>query len=112
MGGDNVTVRDATVHDLVEWLVKRKEWGIMGGKDQYLVVGRTAWDFRCLTDKDSDWGNKLLLLAAVRNMLALVIESSMWDSNDFAIPYPTYFHPKKDRNVLAWQGRMRKSERK
>ncbi|KAI6673491.1 hypothetical protein NL676_001397 [Syzygium grande] len=89
-GSDNVTVRDATALDLVEWLVKRKEWEIMGGKDHFLVAGRTAWDFRLLTDKDSDWGNKFLLLSAVRNMLALVVDSSPWDLNDLAIPYPTY----------------------
>ncbi|KAL0383669.1 UNVERIFIED_CONTAM: Xyloglucan galactosyltransferase MUR3 [Sesamum calycinum] len=55
---------------------------------------------RRLTDQESDWGNKLLFLPAARNMSMLVVESSPWHGNDFGIPYPTYFHPAKDAEVL------------
>ncbi|XP_059297500.1 xyloglucan galactosyltransferase MUR3 [Lycium ferocissimum] len=107
--GYNTSMRDAASVDLLDWLQKRPEWNIMGGKDHFLVAGRITWDFRRL---DSDWGNKLLLLPAARNMSMLVVESSPWSANDFGIPYPTYFHPAKDDEVFIWQDRMRKLERK
>ncbi|XP_030528068.1 xyloglucan galactosyltransferase MUR3-like [Rhodamnia argentea] len=110
--GYNISVRDAASLDLVEWLMKRPEWNIMGGKDHFLVAGRITWDFRRLSDEEKDWGNKLLFLPAARNMSMLVVESSPWNANDFGIPYPTYFHPAKDADVFTWQDRMRKLERK
>ncbi|KAJ6728959.1 EXOSTOSIN HEPARAN SULFATE GLYCOSYLTRANSFERASE -RELATED [Salix viminalis] len=110
--GHNVSRRDAASLDLVEWLMKRPEWGIMQGRDHFLVAGRITWDFRRLTDEESDWGNKLLFLPAAKNMSMLVVESSPWNANDFGIPYPTYFHPAKDADVFIWQDRMRKLERK
>ncbi|KAJ4956738.1 hypothetical protein NE237_013521 [Protea cynaroides] len=109
--GYNTSVRDAASLALVDWLVKRPEWKVMGGKDHFLVAGRITWDFRRLSEKDSDWGSKLLFLPAAKNMSMLVVESSPWNSNDFAIPYPTYFHPSKDAEVFEWQDRMRKLER-
>ncbi|KAF5185093.1 Xyloglucan galactosyltransferase mur3 [Thalictrum thalictroides] len=109
--GYNISVRDAASLELVDWLSKRPEWGVMGGKDHFLVAGRITWDFRRLSDLDSDWGNKLLFLPAARNMSMLVVESSPWNANDFGIPYPTYFHPAKDADVFSWQDRMRKLDR-
>lgn len=109
--GNNISVRDGASLALVDWLTKRPEWGIMGGKDHFLVAGRITWDFRRQTDQESDWGNKLLLLPEARNMSTLVVESSPWNANDFGIPYPTYFHPAKDADVFVWQDRMRKLER-
>ncbi|XAR61042.1 hypothetical protein NMG60_11034622 [Bertholletia excelsa] len=110
--GYNISTRDAASLDLVEWLERRPEWSIMGGKDHFLVAGRITWDFRRLSDEESDWGNKLLFLPAAKNMSMLVVESSPWNANDFGIPYPTYFHPAKDADVFTWQDRMRKLERK
>ncbi|KAL9431201.1 hypothetical protein AB3S75_026395 [Citrus x aurantiifolia] len=110
--GYNISMRDAASLDLVNWLTKRPEWGIMGGKDHFLVAGRITWDFRRGSDVESDWGSKLLFLPATKNMSMLVVESSPWGANDFAIPYPTYFHPSKDAEVFDWQNRMRKLERK
>lgn len=110
--GYNISVRDAASLDLVDWLMKRPEWGYMGGKDHFLVAGRITWDFRRLSDSETDWGNKLLFLPAAKNMSMLVVESSPWNANDFGIPYPTYFHPAKDADVIAWQNRMRNLERK
>ncbi|KAL9436178.1 hypothetical protein AB3S75_022268 [Citrus x aurantiifolia] len=110
--GYNISMRDAASLDLVNWLTKRPEWGIMGGKDHFLVAGRITWDFRRGSDEESDWGSKLLFLPATKNMSMLVVESSPWGANDFAIPYPTYFHPSKDAEVFNWQNRMRKLERK
>ncbi|GLU03732.1 hypothetical protein SLE2022_209160 [Rubroshorea leprosula] len=110
--GYDISKRDAASLDLVDWLMKRPEWGIMGGQDHFLVAGRITWDFRRLTDGETDWGNKLLFLPAARNMSMLVVESSPWNANDYGIPYPTYFHPAKDADVFTWQDRMRKLERK
>lgn len=110
--GYNITMRDATSLALVDWLEKRPEWKVMGGRDHFLVAGRITWDFRRLSETESDWGNKLLFLPAAKNMSMLVVESSPWNANDFGIPYPTYFHPAKDAEVFQWQDRMRKLERK
>ncbi|PIN18468.1 Acetylglucosaminyltransferase EXT1/exostosin 1 [Handroanthus impetiginosus] len=110
--GHNISTRDAASLALVDWLMKRPEWGVMGGKDHFLVAGRITWDFRRLTDQVSDWGNKLLFLPAAKNMSMLVVESSPWNANDYGIPYPTYFHPARDADVFSWQHRMRKLERK
>ncbi|GJR66549.1 xyloglucan galactosyltransferase MUR3 [Tanacetum coccineum] len=110
--GYNISVRDAASKDLVEWLQKRDEWKLMNGKDHFLVGGRITWDFRRLSDEESDWGNKFLFLPAAKNMSMLLIESSPWNSNDFAIPYPTYFHPSRDDEVFDLQESMMKMERK
>ncbi|GMH02557.1 hypothetical protein Nepgr_004396 [Nepenthes gracilis] len=110
--GYNISVRDAASLDLVSWLMKRPEWKIMGGRDHFLVAGRITWDFRRLSDEETDWGSKLLFLPAAKNMSMLVVESSPWNANDFGIPYPTYFHPANDADVFTWQDRMRKLERK
>lgn len=110
--GYNTSMRDAASLALIDWLTKKPEWSIMGGKDHFLVAGRITWDFRRQSDQDTDWGNKLLFLPAANNMSMLVVESSPWNANDFGIPYPTYFHPAKDADVFVWQDRMRKSERK
>ncbi|KAI9124649.1 hypothetical protein K1719_004571 [Acacia pycnantha] len=110
--GYNISTRDAASLDLVDWLMKRPEWGIMNGRDHFLVAGRITWDFRRLTDEESDWGNKLMFLPAAKNMSMLVVESSPWNANDFGIPYPAYFHPAKDADVFIWQDRMRRLERK
>ncbi|XP_022996044.1 xyloglucan galactosyltransferase MUR3-like [Cucurbita maxima] len=110
--GYNISTRDRASLDLVDWLEKRPEWGVMGGRDHFLVAGRITWDFRRLSEEETDWGNKLLFLPAAKNMSMLVVESSPWNANDFGIPYPTYFHPAKDDDVFIWQDRMRKLERK
>ncbi|KAG2721000.1 hypothetical protein I3760_02G060800 [Carya illinoinensis] len=108
--GFNVSVRDANSLALVQWLADKPEWKRMWGRDHFLVGGRVAWDFRRQTDDDSDWGSKLMLLPESKNMTLLSIESSNAD-NDFAIPYPTYFHPSKDRQIISWQKKMRRTKR-
>ncbi|XXG54576.1 hypothetical protein AAC387_Pa03g2421 [Persea americana] len=110
-GGFNTTTRDSSSFDLVEWLVKKPEWQVLGGRDHFLVGGRITWDFRRQTDNETDWGNKFLFLPQVKNMTILTIESSPWSSYDFGIPYPTYFHPSKDIEVFQWQNRMRRQKR-
>ncbi|XXG80886.1 hypothetical protein AAC387_Pa09g1652 [Persea americana] len=110
-GGFNTSVRDFHSLELVKWLENKPEWRAFGGRDHFLVGGRITWDFRRPRDTDSEWGNKLLVLPQVKNMTVLVIESSPWSSYDIGVPYPTYFHPSKDREVSQWQRRMRGQKR-
>lgn len=98
--GFNTSVRDASSFSLLKWLAQKPEWERMCGRDHFLVGGRISWDFRRKTDDDSDWGSKLMFLPESKNMTLLSIESSSWN-NDFAIPYPTYFHPSNNRQVTS-----------
>ncbi|KAJ0019934.1 hypothetical protein Pint_32390 [Pistacia integerrima] len=108
---NTMKMKDIEALEFVKWLRRRPEWKRMHGRDHFLVGGRVSWDFLRATKNDSDWGNRLLRLPQTRNMTMLVIESSPWNNNDFAIPYPTYFHPSNDSEVLQWQNRMREQER-
>lgn len=110
--GSNMSMRDSGSLEIVKWLREKPEWNKMWGRDHFMVAGRITWDFRRWTDTDSEWGNKLMLLPESKNMTMLTIESSPWNSNDFAIPYPTYFHPSKDNEVFQWQNRMRRQRRR
>ncbi|GLU11597.1 hypothetical protein SLE2022_283340 [Rubroshorea leprosula] len=105
-------MRDYDALNLVKWLAAKPEWKRMWGGDHFLVAGRINWDFRRDPKNESDWGNELLNLPESRNMTTLVLESSPWNYNDFAIPYPTYFHPSSDIEVFQWQNRMRRLKRR
>ncbi|KAL3829117.1 hypothetical protein ACJIZ3_017919 [Penstemon smallii] len=111
-GNYNYSTRDKDSLELFKWLREKPEWDVMNGKDHFMVAGRITWDFRRGIDEDSGWGNKLMLIPESQNMTILTIESSPWNKNDFAIPYPTYFHPTSDEQVQQWQGKMRKQRRK
>ncbi|XP_040384448.1 xyloglucan galactosyltransferase KATAMARI1 homolog [Oryza brachyantha] len=107
----NASVKDALAEDLVGWLTRRPEWRAMGGRDHFFVPGRTTWDFRRRHDDAWEWGSKLLNYPAVQNMTAILVESSPYSRNNFAVPYPTYFHPATAADVAAWQDRVRAAER-
>ncbi|XWS35193.1 hypothetical protein CRYUN_Cryun21dG0105100 [Craigia yunnanensis] len=109
--GFNISVRDSASLSIVKWLAEKPEWKRMWGRDHFLVAGRIAWDFRRQTDNESDWGSKLRFLPESKNMSMLSIESSSWN-NDYAIPYPTCFHPSNDSEVFQWQDRMRRQKRR
>ncbi|CAN0854210.1 Xyloglucan galactosyltransferase MUR3 [Linum grandiflorum] len=105
-------VRDRYSVELIDWVRDKPEWKRMWGRDHFLVAGRISWDFRRVTDRDEHWGNKLMVLPEGKNMTMLTIESSPWNENDFAIPYPTDFHPETDYQVFEWQRRMRNVKRR
>jgi xyloglucan galactosyltransferase MUR3 len=110
---NSTAARDALAVDLVAWLARRTEWRAAGGRDHFLVAGRTTWDFRRETDADEGWGTKLLNVPAVRNMTALVLESSPWHRGaNLAVPYPTGFHPETAADVAARQEKARNAERR
>ncbi|OIT28904.1 putative xyloglucan galactosyltransferase gt11 [Nicotiana attenuata] len=96
----NTSMRDAGAIEVAKILKEKPEWKTMWGRDHFMIAGRITWDFRRGIEEDKAWGNKLMLLPEAQNMTILTIESSPWNRNDFAIPYPTYFHPSSDNDVF------------
>ncbi|TVU48406.1 hypothetical protein EJB05_08042, partial [Eragrostis curvula] len=109
--GHNASTKDALSLDLARWLTRRPEWRGMGGRDHFVISGRTAYDHQRDSDSDSEWGNKFLRVPAVQNMTVLVVEKTPWLDFPSPIPYPTYFHPAKDAEIFDWQRRMRAMKR-
>ncbi|KAJ7296892.1 hypothetical protein O6H91_23G058000 [Diphasiastrum complanatum] len=109
--GFKTMVRDADSKAIARWLRNQPGWKGMGGKDHFMVGGRVTWDFRRAGDSDDEWGNKLLFLPGIEQMTMLVLEASPWFPNDVGIPYPTYFHPKHDSEIVHWQKRVEGSKR-
>ncbi|KAK8480502.1 hypothetical protein V6N12_073044 [Hibiscus sabdariffa] len=106
----DVSTRDSTGIDLVDWLTRKPEWKRNLGKDHFLISGRIARDFRRKSDRKSDWGSNFRLLPGSENMTMLTIESGS-SKNDVAVPYPTYFHPSTNFQVHEWQQFLRKQNR-
>ncbi|KAK7260817.1 hypothetical protein RIF29_27115 [Crotalaria pallida] len=44
--------------------------------------------------------------------MKLLIERQPWHVNDIGIPHPTYFHPHSDNDIIAWQLKIIRSNRK
>ncbi|TXG72652.1 hypothetical protein EZV62_001231 [Acer yangbiense] len=111
--GHRTSVRDASGFELVKWLTEKPEWKKMWGIDHFLVTGRISRDFMRKSDNNSEWGSKFRFLPEARNMSMLSVESSLnnINNNDFAIPYPTSFHPSTEIEVSQWQDRMRRQNR-
>lgn len=108
--GFNASVRDRGPVELAHWLSQRPEWKTMWGRDHFLIGGRITWDFRRNNENESDWGSKLMLLPEPNNMTMLTIETGYWN-NDFAIPYPTDFHPSTDSQIIEWQRKVKRQKR-
>lgn len=106
----NLTERDSSGRDLLQWLANRPEWKKMCGRDHFLVSGRIAWDFRRQRDDESYWGSKFRFLPESMNMSMLAVEASSWN-NDYAIPYPTSFHPSNETQIFQWQRKIRRQKR-
>ncbi|KAL0722187.1 hypothetical protein Bca4012_036786 [Brassica carinata] len=109
--GYNTTVRDALGTKLARWLRERPEWNKMYGRDHFFVAGRIGWDFRRCSDEDSEWGSNLMCLPEFSNTTMLSIETTAW-TNEFAVPYPTYFHPKRLTEVRIWQRKVKSVKRR
>ncbi|KAK4751254.1 hypothetical protein SAY87_004736 [Trapa incisa] len=105
--------RDKLAVELAEYLQGLPWWQRHGGRDHFLALGRTAWDFMRVRNKGPDFGaNVLLELPAVLNMSVLTVERQPWSgTNQFGVPYPSYFHPSTLDQMLAWQDKVRRSER-
>ncbi|CAA7027276.1 unnamed protein product [Microthlaspi erraticum] len=107
----NVAARDAAGKELVKWLKKQPQWKGMSGKDHFLVTGRISRDFRRNSDSKYGWGTNLMLLPESDNLSFLTIERSPTSHNEFAIPYPTYFHPTSTSEILRWQEKIKVTNR-
>lgn len=68
----NYTVRDGLGVEVGEYVVGGPHWGRASGRDHFMVVGRTSWDFMRLSSEEGadDFGaNRMLLLSPVRTSL-------------------------------------------
>uniref|UniRef100_A0A803KYW0 Exostosin GT47 domain-containing protein n=1 Tax=Chenopodium quinoa TaxID=63459 RepID=A0A803KYW0_CHEQI len=112
MSGESCSsIKDAGALDFTNWLRGRPEWERMFGWDHFFVSGRVTWDFRRPTYIGPNWGSKLMNLPETKNMTMVSVEASPYANNDFAVPYPTDFHPSNDSEVLQWQEKVRKTRR-
>ncbi|CAN1816275.1 Probable xyloglucan galactosyltransferase GT12 [Linum perenne] len=109
--GYNATTRDALGVQLVQWLRNQPKWNNNGmwGRDHFFISRRIACDLR--RDDISQWGSKLMMLLESMNMTLLTVETTSW-SNDFAVPYPSYFHHTTANQVHQWQERIKIHERR
>ncbi|KAF8380258.1 hypothetical protein HHK36_027742 [Tetracentron sinense] len=103
-------VKDTLGLDLVKWLESKPSWGQNSGKDHVFVLGKISWDFR--RNINSSWGTSFLQLDQMQNPLKLLIERQPWHINDIGIPHPTHFHPHSDDDIISWQLKIIRSNRK
>ncbi|CAI8589274.1 unnamed protein product [Vicia faba] len=103
-------VKDGLGLELLKWLERQVTWKKNLGKDHVFVLGKISWDFR--RTSDSPWGARLLELEKMQNPIKLLIERQPWHLNDIGIPHPTYFHPKSDNDIIEWQLKIIRSNRK
>ncbi|XP_074591186.1 putative xyloglucan galactosyltransferase GT17 [Curcuma longa] len=108
----NHTRRDALAVDLADHLASLPAFGRRGGRDHFLVVGRTSWDFMRNPAHPDSGANRLLLLPEFANTTVLTVERHPWEGrNQFGIPYPSYFHPRTAEDVADWQAELRRFAR-
>uniref|UniRef100_A0ACD5WG00 Uncharacterized protein n=1 Tax=Avena sativa TaxID=4498 RepID=A0ACD5WG00_AVESA len=113
--GFNASVRNGPSSEFLRWLSSRPQWEAFGGRDHFMVAAKTTWMFRHL-EGDGDGtervcGNDFLEHPESGNMTVLTYESNLWARRDFAVPYPSYFHPTSAHAVSAWQERARAADR-
>ncbi|XP_057963177.1 probable xyloglucan galactosyltransferase GT17 [Malania oleifera] len=108
----DLAARDALAVELAEYLRRQDWWRRRHGKDHFLVLGRTAWDFMRSPGGPDFGANNLLMLPPVRNISVLTVERHPWrGSNQHGIPYPSYFHPSTWEEMSTWQDRVRRADR-
>ncbi|RCV22606.1 hypothetical protein SETIT_4G233700v2 [Setaria italica] len=113
----NATVRDGATEQLLQWLSSRPAWAALGGRDHFMVASKTSWMFRRVAaaggDDGTGCGNSFMLKPESRNMTVLTYETVIWEQpqRDFAVPYPSYFHPSSAGEVAEWQARVRAAPR-
>uniref|UniRef100_A0A803LRB1 Exostosin GT47 domain-containing protein n=1 Tax=Chenopodium quinoa TaxID=63459 RepID=A0A803LRB1_CHEQI len=97
-------------NDIVEWLKEQKMWKRHFGLDHLFVLGKNSWDLR--RSEYLHWGTPLLELDELQNPIKLIIERHPWHMNDVGVPYPSYFYPSSDKEIIAWQEKIREVPRK
>ncbi|CAI9089938.1 OLC1v1024591C1 [Oldenlandia corymbosa var. corymbosa] len=110
----NYTAKDRDRHGemLLDWIKEQSSWKKRNGSDHFLVFGRLTWDFRRLTNQDSDWGSRFMYMPEMQNVLKISAERNTWDELEFSVPYPTAFHPRSKSDLAEWQGYIRARTRK
>ncbi|XP_059655184.1 probable xyloglucan galactosyltransferase GT17 [Cornus florida] len=101
--------RDALALELAEIVGRQPWWQRHHGRDHFLALGRTAWDFMRTTSGPDFGANSLLNLPLVRNMSVLTVERHPWEGsklNQYGIPYPSYFHPSTSDEMVEWQNNV------
>uniref|UniRef100_A0A6V7QW94 Exostosin GT47 domain-containing protein n=1 Tax=Ananas comosus var. bracteatus TaxID=296719 RepID=A0A6V7QW94_ANACO len=110
----NHTLRDALGVDLADYVSRFPTFRRHGGRDHFLITGRTSWELMRSVSRASEnsSANCLLRLPELANVSILTIERSVRDGkNQFAIPHPSYFHPRSADELTAWQEEVRRAER-
>uniref|UniRef100_A0A6V7QWV8 Exostosin GT47 domain-containing protein n=1 Tax=Ananas comosus var. bracteatus TaxID=296719 RepID=A0A6V7QWV8_ANACO len=110
----NHTLRDALGIDLADYVSRFPTFRRHGGRDHFLITGRTSGELMRSASRASENSstNRLLRLPELANVSILTIERFVWDGkNQFGIPYPSYFHPRSADELTAWQEEMRRAER-
>ncbi|XP_058185693.1 xyloglucan galactosyltransferase XLT2-like [Rhododendron vialii] len=106
-----VRERDMLPEMLTDWVQEQKWWKRSIGSNHFIMLGRITWDFRREGDSDADWGNRFLHMPAMRNVIRVSVERSIWDDLEIAVPYPTIFHPRSDSDIFEWQEFVRSRRR-
>ncbi|KAM1068331.1 hypothetical protein ACFX2A_000309 [Malus domestica] len=77
-----------------------------------MALGRIVRDFT-RNSGDRDYGaGRLLNFPAVKTMSFLIIERHPSNgTNQYGIPYPSYFHPSTWREMIRWQNKVRRFKR-
>ncbi|KAL2902500.1 Xyloglucan-specific galacturonosyltransferase 1 [Bienertia sinuspersici] len=105
-----VEMKDSLSKEMVEWLEHQRMWKRNFGLDHVFVLGKVSWDFRRW--ENVTWGSRFLEFDEIQNPMKLLIERQPWHQNDVGVPHPTYFHPRSDEEIIAWQEKIRQVNRK
>eukprot|EP00897_Mesotaenium_endlicherianum_P004188 jgi/Mesen1/3798/ME000206S02976 len=105
-GGASQATEDRLGGELAALLRESPMWQRRGGRDHFFAMGRVTWDFRKGVE-GSGWGVPLLAHPEVKSTLRLTMERATHDPREFAVPFPTAFHPRTDRQVETWVAAVR-----
>lgn len=97
--------------EILDWLEKNggDHWSRFGGRDHFIIMGRTSWDFDSV---HPIWGTGFSALPYASNMTSLLLERRVDMPNEMGIPYPTSFHPKSPLALRQWIEKVESSRRK
>ncbi|KAK3034831.1 hypothetical protein RJ639_033736 [Escallonia herrerae] len=103
----NFEARDALAIEFSDFIRSQKWWQRNNGKDHFIALGRTAWDF-VRNDGGNDYGaNRLLYMPSLRIMSVLLVERQPREGpNQYGVPYPSTLE-----EVSTWQHQVRVIDR-
>ncbi|KAL3675174.1 hypothetical protein R1sor_025122 [Riccia sorocarpa] len=95
--------------ELVNWMEDNAHefWHKYQGRDHFMMLGRTCWDFRMLPH----WGTGWVYQPYISNVTQLLMEREPTTDNELGIPYPTSFHPSSQERLWSWILEVQRSER-